>query len=184
VEGETVDGYILDTNIISIVCRSSDQHYAAVRANLRATAGPVFLPIIALAEIEFGLAKSTGYSEAQARALQEFLRRYSQHLGIDDNTVEPYAHLRAQLWRDHGTVKETGKGHKERLPEELFDRVSGQSLGIDERDLLIAAVAAQYSLVLATNDSGQSMQRIREAAEKLEIAGDKAVHLRIEYWPK
>jgi predicted nucleic acid-binding protein len=179
-----MDGYLLDTNIISILCRSGDDLYPAVRANLQAVSGPVLLPVIGLAEIEFGLAKSTGSSETQAKALREFLSQYPNHLGIDDNTIQPYARLRAQLWRDYGTPKETGKAHKEKLPEELMDRATGRSLGIDERDLLIAAVAAQYGLVLATNDSGQSMLRIKEAGEKLEVAGDTSVRLRIENWPK
>ena len=179
-----IDGYLLDTNIISILCRSSDPLYAAVRANLEAVSGPVFLPVIGLAEIEFGLVKSEGSSDSQAKALREFLRQYPNHLGIDDNTIPPYAHLRAELWRDFGTPKESGKGHKEKLPEELMDRAAGKSLGVDERDLLIAAVAAQYSLVLATNDGGQSMLRIKEAAERLQIAGETSVLLRIENWPK
>jgi len=178
------DGYLLDTNIISILCRPNDPRYTAIRGNFERLSGPVFLPVIGLAEIEFGLVKSTGVSETQAKALQAFLRQYPNHLGIDDNTIEPYAHLRAQIWREHGTPKDSGKGHKEKLPENLFDRITGESLGIDERDLLIAAVAAQYGLVLATHDKAQSMRRIKEATEKLEIAGDKSVHFRIEYWPK
>jgi predicted nucleic acid-binding protein len=78
---------------------------------------------------------------------------------------------------------EKRQGFKEKVPEELIDRVSGQSLGIDEKDLFIASVAAQYRLVLATNDQKEGMRRIERAARTLETAG-KPIRLRIEYWPK
>lgn len=180
-----VDGYLLDTNIISILCRSGDPDNATVRANLEAIKNrQIVLPVMALAEIEYGLAKSSGVSTEQADAFKKFLKQYPKpHLGIDDNTVEPYALLRAQLWRIHGTPKTTGKGHKEKLPEDLLARDTGKSLGIDERDLLIGAVAAQYRLVLITHDQGQSMKRIEEAAKALEADG-KPIRLSIEYWPK
>jgi predicted nucleic acid-binding protein len=180
-----IDGYLFDTNIISILCRSGDRDYAAVRANLQEIRErKIVLPVIALAEIAYGLAKSTGVSTEQAEAFDKFLKQYPRpRLGVDDNTVEPYALLRAQLWRTYGTPKPTGKGHKEKRPEELLARDTGKSLGIDERDLLIAAVAAQYRLVLITHDQGQSMKRIEEAAKALE-ADAKPIRLRIEYWPK
>jgi len=85
------------------------------------------------------------------------------------------------LWRDHGTRK--GRRYKEKVPEDLVERVSGKSLGIDEKDLLIASVAVQYNLILATNDQNPGMKRIEEAARKLEAA-QEPVHMRIEYWPK
>ena len=69
-----------------------------------------------------------------------------QHLGFQDSTVEPYAQLRAQLWRTQTGTREK-RGHKERVPEDLFDRITGTQLGVDERDLLIASVAAENGLI-------------------------------------
>jgi predicted nucleic acid-binding protein len=69
------------------------------------------------------------------------------------------------------------------VPEALIERISGKSLGIDERDLLIASIAVQYNLILTTNDQNEGMKRIKEAAEKLEADGEP-VRLRVEYWPK
>jgi predicted nucleic acid-binding protein len=112
-----------------------------------------------------------------------FLYSILFHLGIDDNTVEPYSLLRAQLWRLHGTRKKGKRRYTEKRPEELFDRVTGKELGVDERDLLIASVAVQYGLVLATNDQNPGMKRIEEAARRLEEDG-KPMHLRIDYWPR
>jgi predicted nucleic acid-binding protein len=73
------------------------------------------------------------------------------------------------------------RGHKEKLPEELFDKVTGKQLGIDERDLFIASVAAENGLILATNDSNEGMKRIENAAQKLQESG-KSVNLKIAYW--
>ena len=128
------------------------------------------------------MAKTNTPDASQQAAVRQFFSDYPFHLGIDDNTVEPYAFIRAQVWRDHATPKGRSDAHKEKQPEDLTDRVSGKALGIDERDLLIAATAAQYGLVLVTNDSNEGMRRIKAAALKLEVDG-KPVKLRVEHWP-
>ena len=164
---EIVRGYLLDNNIISILARPSDSRYPRVLVNFQAIhQGPVFLPVIAIAEIEFGMRLSRGSNEEQKKVLRNFFAQYPLHLPIDDNTIEPYAMIRAQLWREHGTRKR--RGYKEKVPEDLVERVSGKSLGIDERDLLIASVAVQYNLILATNDQNIGMRRIKAAAQQLE----------------
>lgn len=142
----------------------------------------MFLPVIAIAEIEFGMTKTKTPDATQQAAVRQFFVEYSLHLGIDDNTVEPYALIRSQIWHDHATPKGKGSAHKEKQPEDLIDRVSGKSLGIDERDLLIASTAAQYGLILVTNDHNEGMKRIESAAQKLELDG-KPIQLRIELWP-
>jgi len=174
------DGYLLDNNVISVLARPTDYRYTTIEAHLKAIGNaPVMLPVIAIAEIEFGMAKAANPDPAQHAQLRAFFNRYPLHLGIDDNTVEPYSQLRAEIWRSHATPK--NRGHKEKLPEELNDRTTGKELGIDERDLLIASVAAQYNLVLATIDSNPGMKRIEAAAASLASKGSP-ISLRISYW--
>ena len=176
-------GYLLDNNIISILAQPSNPRHAPVKQRFEALGGaPVFLPVIAIAEIEFGMVKTKTPDVAQQAAVRQFFADYTLHLGIDDNTVEPYSLIRSQIWHDHATPRGSGSAHKEKQPEGLIDRVSGKSLGIDERDLLIASTAAQYGLVLVTNDNNEGMKRIERAAQSLELAG-KSVQLRIEIWP-
>jgi predicted nucleic acid-binding protein len=175
-----VDGYLLDNNVISILMRPPDPRYAHVKAKFDALgASPICLPVIAIAEIEYGMAKAEAPDAEQRHSVRRFFAEYPLHLGIDDHTVEPYSLIRSQLWKDHATKK--GRGHKETLPEELVHRESGKLLGIDERDLLIASVAAQYSLVLATCDQNPGMLAIEAAAGRLEQAG-YPIQLRISYW--
>jgi predicted nucleic acid-binding protein len=175
-----VEGYLLDNNVISILMRPRDPRYPRVKARFEALgASPVFLPVIAVAEIEYGMAKADKPDPQQRNAVRRFFADYPIHLSIDDNTVEPYALIRAQLWRNCAT--KIGSRHKEKLPEELMHRESGRLLGIDERDLLIASVAAQYSLVLATYDHNPGMTAIDAAAAELARAG-YPIRLRISYW--
>jgi predicted nucleic acid-binding protein len=176
-------GYLLDNNIISILAQPGNPRNAPMKQRFEALGdAPVFLPVIAVAEIEFGMVKTKTPDAVQQAAVRQFFADYPFHLGIDDNTVEPYALIRSQIWHDHATPKGPGGAHKEKQPEDLTDRVSGKSLGIDERDLLIASTAAQYGLVLVTNDSNEGMKRIEKAAQALELGG-KPVQLRIELWP-
>lgn len=175
-----VDGYLLDNNVISVLARPSDPRHSGIKARMEAIrTSTVMLPVIAIAEIEFGMAKATNPNPVQQSAVREFFNQYPLHLGIDDNTIEPYSQLRAEIWRLHGTQKK--RGHVEKLPEELRDRTTGKELGIDERDLLIASVAAQYNLVLATMDQNPGMKRIEAAAASLSAHGSH-VTLRISYW--
>jgi predicted nucleic acid-binding protein len=175
-----VDGYLLDNNVISVLARPSDPRYASIEGHMKAIGdAPVLLPVVAIAEIEFGMAKATNPDAGQQAQLRAFFNQFPHHLGIDDNTIEPYSQLRAEIWRQHATPK--NRGHKERLPEQLKDRTTGKELGIDERDLLIASVAAQYNLILATIDQNPGMRRIEAAAASLAASGS-SVTLRISYW--
>jgi predicted nucleic acid-binding protein len=174
------NGYLLDTNVISSLVNTRHARRAVVSARLAAIGNsPVLLPVIAIAEIEFGMAKAEKPDPAQQASMRSFFTRYPNPLPIDRNTVEPYALVRAELWRQCATPRK--RGHKEKLPEELIDRVTGKALGIDERDLLIASVAIQYNLVLATVDRNPGMERIERVSAKLEAQGEP-VHLVVEDW--
>ena len=172
------DGYLLDTNVISALANPRNPRRAEFEHKVQAMEH-VWLPVVAIAEIEFGMAKAEKVDEAQRNEVREFFRRFPQHLGFHDNTIEPYAQLRAQLWKLYATKEK--RGHKERVPEDLFDRITGKQLGVDERDLLIASVAAENGLILATGDKNAGMTRIDEAARKLQEAG-QSVNLKIDFW--
>ena len=103
---DAIEGYLLDTSIVSVLVQPADPRYGPVRANFDAVkAGPIFLPVVAIAEIEFGLAVGNASPE-QAKGLRDFFGGYPNHLGIDDDTVEPYTLLRSQIFRDYGTARE------------------------------------------------------------------------------
>jgi predicted nucleic acid-binding protein len=170
-----INGYLLDTNIITYLAKPNSPQHHNVKTHLSKLCSdePVMLSVISIAEIEFGIAKSDSRPSDELKdVLRKFFESYPGHLGIDDNTVEPYSLVRAQLWRKYG-------GKKKKVPEDLFEKVTGKRLGIDERDLLIASVAIQYGLVLVTAD--KKMKPIIDAARELEFQG-KDIYLRYTDW--
>ena len=164
-----MDGYLLDNNVISVAGRKSDARHANVAKLLTEIASsPVFLPIIAVAEIEFGMAKVPRPDpDPLADELRAFFRIYDV-LPFDESSVQPYSLLRAQLWKEHGTSKKNKKGHEEKWVEELpFVKALGADMKVDERDVQIVSMSMQYNLILATNDSNEGMRRIDEAGRPL-----------------
>jgi len=73
---EAIEGYLLDNNIISVLLQPADPRYAGIRAKFDAIKhGPVFLPVIAIAGIEFGLDIGANNQE-QTKALRNFFSEY------------------------------------------------------------------------------------------------------------
>lgn len=173
--------HLLDTNVVSAIVFPTNPLHDAMRERLERLGGVrVYLPVVAIAEIRSGMAMARSPSPKGVALLGEFLANYPLQLAFDRHTVEPYAMLRAEVWKVHGTPLK--RGYKEKQPEELANRVSGKALGIDERDLLIASIACQYRLVLATQDQNQGMRRIQEAAARLDAAG-WPFQLIVDIWP-
>ena len=177
-----MSSYLLDTNIISALVSPKHSNHVKATAKLRTlTPERIFLPLIAIAEIRFGLAAVDHADQAQRAELEQFFETYPVHYGFDADTVEPYSLLRAQLFRTWATRDKRGRSFVQRQVWELADQVTGKELGIDEADLLIASAAVEYNLTLATNDQNAKMKRVAEAAAKLQADG-RQVHLTIEYW--
>ena len=180
------ESYLLDNNVISVLARPADPRYAHIKAQFDALGdAKVALPVIAIAEIEFGMAKATTANVVQQAAVRQFFNNHPWHLGIDDDTISSYAAVRAQLWNLYGTSKMSGgkmRGHHEKLPDELRDRATGQWIGIDERDLLIVSVALQYNLVFATVDRNEEMKRIENAVDQLFADSKLPARLRLADW--
>jgi predicted nucleic acid-binding protein len=177
-----MSSYLLETNIICALASPKHSNHAKAEAKVRAVAPDrIFLPLVAIAEIRFGLAVVDKADQAQRAELERVLDTYPIRYGFDADTVEPYCLLRAQLFRAFAARDKRGRGLVQKQVWELTDQVTGKELGIDEADLLIVSTAVEYNLTLATNDQNAKMKRIEEAAAKLEADG-KPIHLRVEYW--
>jgi predicted nucleic acid-binding protein len=114
--------------------------------------------------------------------LRTFIARFAQ-LPFDEHCVQPYAAVRAELWRMHGNPdRSKPHKHKERLPEELSDKVTGAALGVDEPDLIIASIALAQNLVLVTDDRNVGMSRVKDAADAVFRSGSFSNRLRVENW--
>lgn len=177
------DTYLLDTNVICALADANRaDHQAAVQRFQQVGDQSVLLPSPAVGEIEFGMRKSPDVHMEKRQELRSFVARFAQ-LPFDEHCVQPYALIRAEVWQTHGTPK-SGRQHKhkERRPEDLFEKSTGAQLGIDEPDLYIASIALANNLVLVTADSNEGMARIRTAAAAVKQRGDFPTPLRVENW--
>jgi predicted nucleic acid-binding protein len=177
------DTYLLDTNVICALADATRPAHAPAVSRFQQTGGQfVLLPAPAVGEIEFGMRKAPDVQPAKRQELRDFMSRFDQ-LPFDEHCIEPYAIVRAEVWRQFGTSKSSKPySHKERRPEDLLDKTTGTQLGIDEPDLYIASIALAQNLVLVTDDSNAGMARIRDAAEAAFQRGNIPVRLRIENW--
>lgn len=161
--------HLLDTSVISILHNPDESRHESVKGWLASEGGRVLIPAIAAAEIEFGIASVPRPVEPEIeekrQRIRRFLSDYKPHIPFQEATVEPYALVRAELWFGLATRKIDGR-FKEKDPLELCD-ISGKQLGIDEKDLMICAVAMEYQFVLATGDCNTKMRAIKAAADKV-----------------
>ena len=91
------NGYLLDTNVISVALRPSDSRYAAVIRHLASKSGYALIPALAVAEIEFGLACAprplSPDAASQHAKIRKFFAKF-QLLPFDEHTIEPYSLIR------------------------------------------------------------------------------------------
>jgi predicted nucleic acid-binding protein len=180
--------YLLDNNVISVAVRPDEPRHGSVVNHLRAIGSSyIFLPTMAVAEIQDGMARVDAVGKvlpasalAQRASLQRFFNNdYGAHFPFDDGAIEAYSLIRSRLWVEYST--KVGRKTVEKLPEELRDRPTGKLLGIDERDLIIVCTAMAYGCTLATLDLNPGMQIISKVAKDLEVEG-KLKKLHMDDW--
>ena len=176
------DAYLLDTNVICALADANHASHVPVREHFKHV-NPQFvlLPTMAVAELEFGMARAENVKPEKRNELRRFVARFEQ-LPFDENAVRPYSIVRAELWKMHGTKKGKRFSYVEKHPEQLCEKVTGRELGIDEPDLIIASIAIAQNLVLVTGDAATGMTRVKEAAEKVFQNDLFPIQLRTENW--
>jgi predicted nucleic acid-binding protein len=170
--------------VVSALGDANHKHHAStLRRFQQVNPQFVLLPTMAVAELEFGMQRAPNLRPEKREELRRFIRRFEQ-LPFDENSIQPYALVRAELWRRHGKTRLKGKrvAWVEYHPEQLCEKVTGDDLGIDEPDLIIASVAMAQNLVLVTADTKSGMIRVTEAAEKVYQDELFPVQLRTENW--
>jgi tRNA(fMet)-specific endonuclease VapC len=159
-----MDGYLLDTNAASILWNSRHPDYDMLRGFLQERSkSPVWVSIIALGEIEYGLKVTPQMDEESQKVIRKRMSEYV-FLDINKHTVEPYSNLRSALFIEYSPRNKRGR-LKMKWPEDLQERTSAKELGVQENDIWIAAQAVQYNLVLITGDH---MKRLQEVSTSLD----------------
>ena len=119
----------------------------------------VFLSIITVAEVEFGLSLPHRLDPDLVQEVRKGLSMFPV-LEIDRHVAEPYGAMRSWL------VQKYAPPQKRRLRSlaQLADPVTNLALGVQENDLWLASQALASDAVLVTTDR---MTHIRKAARAI-----------------
>lgn len=164
---QATDAYLLDTMIASDAWDKGSRRHAYTRECLqRLDPSPIFVSVISLGEIEFGLKSALLADLARQKAVRENMHEY-ELLDVDSHTIPIYSDVRAELFRKYAIKNPMGK-LLTKQPEELIDTITGKLLGIQENDLWIVCIAVQYNLVFCTREKKLGMKTIIEVADYLD----------------
>lgn len=162
-----MDGYLLDTIAASVLWDQRHREHKKLRGFLHMVANaPIWISIIVLGEIEYGLKIAPQMDEDLQDTVRRQMAKFPRVLDVTKHTIEPYSDLRAALF-DKYSPKDKRARLKAKWPEDLHDRTTAKELGVQENDLWIAAQAVQYNLVLITDDH---MNRIQEVSTILHFS--------------
>jgi tRNA(fMet)-specific endonuclease VapC len=166
-----VDGYVLDTSVLSAHLDSSHRRHNDVRAAIEALdqASAQFVSAMSLAELTFGVTMAEVFGGTSLPALRQMLteaRTYAV-LEVNHHTSAAYAELKTNLAKQY--LAKASRRDRPRWLEEWVDKASGQRLQVDENDLWMCAQVKERDLILVTADG--RMKRIADA--------DPEVHLLI-----
>lgn len=158
-----MDGYLLDTNMISYWYDEEKPEHDAVRQHIESlpNASPLAISVITLGEIEYGHRCVSETDTIRQRDYSRFIvTQIPRVLDISRHAGKLYGQVRAEAFN------KWAESRKHKRPEQLVDPVTGRELGIQENDLWICAQALEQNLVLVTNDN---MARIREVTSELQV---------------
>lgn len=170
-----MEGYLLDTNAASALwdARNPDRSKLAEFLS-RDGESLVFVSVIVLAEVEYGLKVADHLDSNLKAAIRAELAKFTEILPIDKYTIEHYSDIRSKLFKAYGKKDTRGKIRTKRPEDlELIDRTTSRELGVQENDIWIVAQAIQYNLFLVTGDY---MRRI------CEVVNAEGVVLRTGNW--
>jgi len=104
------EAYLLDTNVICALADANHSSHLPVRQRFQEMDPQfVLLPSMAVAEIEFGMARAPNIKPEKRAELRQFIRRFEQ-LPFDQNCVLPYSIVRAERGECMGlSVNGTGE---------------------------------------------------------------------------
>ena len=166
------NGYLLDTNIVSMLARAKSKNgdvdeacqQVLIRAKLVAGTGNAFICSTTVGEIEYGLRLVSNPDPVVHHEMRAIIESYTIH-AIDRHVASDcYAELRARLFKKYAPRDVRGN-IKNKWIEEMCDLTTGKELGIQENDLWIVAVAMNNRLTLVTADKMEHLKGIVRSDE-------------------
>ena len=165
---ERVEAYLLDTSALSpAVDPGHLQHADAITTLKSIGTDPIFVSVVALAELMYGFElfhRSTGIVLPDAAEMLAAAKLWPP-IGVSHHTAVVYAELKASL-AIHYLPSVTRKFRKRHL-EDWIDKFTNKTLGIDDNDLWICAQARLSNFVVVRGD--KKMDVIQKADPQLKM---------------
>jgi tRNA(fMet)-specific endonuclease VapC len=150
--------YLLDTNILSYLVVGLNNQDSQIGRNVlknyqAVQASNIFICSATTGEIVYGLEVAPPPNNLlKQKEVHDILDIFKVVLSIDKNiAANHYASLRAKIFNKYAP-KDSKQRAKSKYIEEWCDPTTGKTLGIDENDVWIAAVALAHNLTLVTAD--------------------------------
>ena len=157
-----MDGYILDTSVLSVHLDAGHQRHIPIRQSVRQLEqhATLFLSAMSLAELRYGVKLAESFGHARLPALKKMLvdARSYRLLDVTRHTAATYAEIKTTLVR---TYFANAAAKRPRWIEDWVDQATGKKLQIDENDLWMCAQAKERDFLVCTADG--RMKRISDA---------------------
>jgi tRNA(fMet)-specific endonuclease VapC len=165
-----LDGFLLDTGVLSALFDTTRPLHATVRGRIIAAVdAPKYVSVVSIGELRLGIELAANEKPELRATFEEILSRvlgYADPIVVTKHTAEEYGRLKATL-----AVKLLNKAIKRearpRWVEEWTDHVTGKKLQADENDLWLGAQAIERNLVLLTTD--RKLGRIAQYSSRLKL---------------
>ncbi|RWB37196.1 MAG: PIN domain-containing protein [Mesorhizobium sp.] len=158
---------LLDTNFVSVLFDQRRPNFASVQACAQnfASTDLVYLSVVVLAELRYGMeaAQRTGQDIAHIRQTLAEAANYPL-AEVGRHTAEAYGDVKARLAEHYLDLSR----RPPRWLENWQDRVSAQTLQVDENDLWIVAQAIERDYLLVTSDQ-RLADRFKPAISELRL---------------
>ena len=147
------DLYLIDSNYAPAPWDKNDRHHDKVRRFIDSIGeeSRVAVSVVTLAEVEYGLKSAPEMDGKRQSIVRASMAEYTYVLDITRHTVRFYAEIRAKLFAKYAPSKSKGR-LKTKWPEDLIDRTTAKTLGVQENDVWIAAQAYERNACLITDD--------------------------------
>jgi predicted nucleic acid-binding protein len=158
---------LLDTNFVSVLFDPRRPNFSAVQACAQTFASTdlVYLSVVVLAELRYGMEAAQRAGQGISHIRQTLAEAASYPLAeVSRHTAEVYGEVKARLAEHYLDLSR----RPPRWLENWQDRVSAQTLQVDENDLWIVAQAIERDYLLVTSDQ-RLADRFRPAISELRL---------------
>jgi tRNA(fMet)-specific endonuclease VapC len=163
-----VDSFLLDTSALSpLVDDEHGQHLPAI-ASIAALGGcPIYVSVIALAELRFGIYLHESAKGRRLRNADELISKAEQYprLEVTTHTLHEYAKLKSALAIYY--LPNVTRNFRKRWVEDWIDQFTDKRLRVDDNDLWICAQALDVNFTVIRGD--KKMDVIKSAEQRLKL---------------